>query len=46
MVIQMEYRITTRSVEDTMEIAQNIESEKFPNMINATLSYGCISSRW
>ena len=33
MVIQMEYKITTRSVEDTMEIAQNIESEKFPNMI-------------
>ena len=29
----MEYKITTRSVEDTMEIAQNIESEKFPNMI-------------
>ena len=33
MVIQMEYKITTRSVEDTMEIARNIESEKFPNMI-------------
>lgn len=33
MVIQMEYKITTRSVEDTMEIAQNIESEKFPNMV-------------
>ena len=29
----MEYKITTRSVEDTMEIAQNIESEKFPNMV-------------
>ena len=33
MVIQMEYKITTRSVEDTMEIARNIESEKFPNMV-------------
>lgn len=29
----MEYRITTRSEEETIEIAQNIESEKFPNMI-------------
>ena len=29
----MEYKITTRSVEDTMEIARNIESEKFPNMV-------------
>ena len=29
----MEYKITTRNEEETMEIAQNIESEKFPNMI-------------
>ena len=29
----MEYKITTRNVEDTMEIARNFESEKFPNMI-------------
>ncbi len=29
----MEYKITTRSEKDTMEIAQNFESEKFPNMI-------------
>jgi tRNA threonylcarbamoyladenosine biosynthesis protein TsaE len=29
----MEYKLTTRSEEETMEVAQNIESEKFPNMI-------------
>lgn len=29
----MEYKITTRSEEDTIEIAQNLENEKFPNMI-------------
>lgn len=29
----MEYKVTTRSEEETMEIAQNFESEKFPNMI-------------
>lgn len=29
----MDYKITTRSEEDTMEIAQNIESEKFPGMV-------------
>src|SRR5574344_423395 len=29
----MEYKITTHSELETMEIAQNIESEKFPNMI-------------
>ena len=29
----MDYRYTSRSEEDTMELAQNIESEKFPNMI-------------
>ncbi len=29
----MDYRITTNSEEETMEIAENIESEKFPNMI-------------
>lgn len=29
----MDYRITTKCEEDTMEIAQNLESEKFPNMI-------------
>lgn len=29
----MEYKITTKSVLETMEIARNIESEKFPNMV-------------
>ena len=29
----MEYKITTRSEHDTIELAQNIESEKFPNMV-------------
>lgn len=29
----MDYKITTNNEQDTMEIAQNIESEKFPNMI-------------
>ena len=29
----MDYKITTYSEEETIELAQNIESEKFPNMI-------------
>ena len=29
----MEYKITTRSERETIELAQNFESEKFPNMI-------------
>lgn len=29
----MEYKLTSRSEIDTMELAQNIESEKFPNMV-------------
>ncbi len=29
----MEYKYTTYSEEDTIELAQNIESEKFPNMV-------------
>ena len=29
----MEYKLTTKNVKETMEIAQNIESEKFPNMV-------------
>lgn len=29
----MEFKITTNSEKETFEIAQNIESEKFPNMI-------------
>ena len=29
----MEYKVTTRSELETIEIAQNFESEKFPNMI-------------
>lgn len=29
----MDYKITTYSEEDTIELAQNIESEKFPNMV-------------
>ena len=27
------YKITSRSVQDTIELAQNLESEKFPNMV-------------
>lgn len=30
-----DYKITTYSEEETLEIAQNIESEKFPNMVIA-----------
>ena len=33
MVIQMDYKVTTYDEMDTIEIAQNIESEKFPNMV-------------
>ena len=29
----MNYKITTHSEEETIEIAQNFESEKFPNMV-------------
>ena len=29
----MEYKITSYCEEDTIELAQNIESEKFPNMV-------------
>lgn len=29
----MDYKITSRSIEDTMELAENIEAEKFPGMI-------------
>lgn len=29
----MEYKVTTRNEEETMELAQNIESEKFTNMV-------------
>ena len=29
----MEYKITTYSEEETIELAQNLESEKFPNMV-------------
>lgn len=29
----MDYKITTYSEEETIELAQNIESEKFPNMV-------------
>lgn len=29
----MAYKITSRSERDTIELAQNIESEKFPNMV-------------
>lgn len=29
----MEYKVTSRSEIDTIELAQNLESEKFPNMI-------------
>lgn len=33
MVIDMEYKITTNSEEDTIVLAQNIETEKFENMV-------------
>jgi len=33
MVIHMEYKITTNSEQDTIVLAQNIESEKFNNMV-------------
>ncbi len=33
MVIKVQYNITTYSEDETMELAQNIESEKFPNMV-------------
>lgn len=29
----MQYKITTYSEEETIELAQNLESEKFPNMV-------------
>lgn len=29
----MIYKVTSRSEQDTIELAQNIESEKFPNMV-------------
>lgn len=29
----MEYKYTSRSIDDTMELAQNIESEKLPQMV-------------
>jgi len=29
----MEYKVVSKSVEDTIEIAENLESEKFPGMI-------------
>ena len=29
----MEFKVTTYNEEDTIELAQNFESEKFPNMI-------------
>ena len=29
----MDYKFTSRNEEDTLELAQNIESEKFPNMV-------------
>ena len=29
----MEYKVVSRNEKETMELAQNIESEKFPNMI-------------
>lgn len=29
----MDYKFTSRSIDDTMELAENIESEKFPGMV-------------
>ena len=31
--MHMEYKLTMRSEMDTIELAQNLESEKFPNMV-------------
>ena len=31
--MEMEFKITTYSEQETIELAQNIESEKFPNMV-------------
>ena len=31
--MKMDYKIVTYTEEDTIELAQNIESEKFPNMV-------------
>ncbi len=33
MVIEMDYKITSYNEQDTIELAQNIESEKFENMV-------------
>ena len=33
MVIEMQYKYTSKNEQDTIELAQNIESEKFPGMI-------------
>ena len=33
LVIEMEYKYTSKNEMDTIELAQNFESEKFPNMI-------------
>lgn len=33
LVIEMEYKFTSKNEMDTIELAQNFESEKFPNMI-------------
>jgi tRNA threonylcarbamoyladenosine biosynthesis protein TsaE len=33
MVIEMEYKITSHNEIDTIELAQNLESEKFSNMV-------------
>lgn len=33
MVIEMDYKVTTHNINETIELAQNFESEKFPNMI-------------
>ena len=32
-VIEMDYKITSHNEMDTIELAQNLESEKFPNMV-------------
>ncbi len=33
MVIVMNYKYTSRSIEDTLQLAENLESEKFPGMV-------------
>lgn len=33
LVMEMEYKVTTKNERETIELAENFESEKFPNMV-------------